>query len=159
MMRLDLSTLRVDRASPVPLYFQIERLIEQEIRGGVAEPGDQLPSEPEMAELLGVSRSVIRQAITRLEQAGLLRRARGHGTFLTQWEHRRWLLQGADGFFLQEGGVTSQVLRAQTEPLPSWASDALALPRKSSGVVLERQPGNGHEPPTIGTGLGGPRFE
>jgi len=133
-----MSGLAIDKRSPVPLYFQVERLISQEIFGEVASPGDQLPSEPELAEHFGVSRSVIRQATMRLEQEGLVRRVRGHGTYVTRQEQRRWLLQGVEGFFLQEGGVTSKVLRAEIERLPSWAADALALARGSVGVVLER---------------------
>ena len=42
-----------------------------------------LPSEPDLARNLGVSRATVRQAVTELEEAGFLRRRQGRGTFVT----------------------------------------------------------------------------
>jgi DNA-binding GntR family transcriptional regulator len=46
--------------------------------------GARLPSEPELARMLGVSRSSLRAAIALLEADGLLRRMHGSGTFVTE---------------------------------------------------------------------------
>ena len=46
-------------------------------------PGDQLPTEQELAELLGLSRSTVREALRALEQEGLLRAVQGKGRFLS----------------------------------------------------------------------------
>lgn len=48
------------------------------------EPGDRIPGELDLAEQLEVSRSVVREAISRLQSIGLLRivRGRGGGTFI-----------------------------------------------------------------------------
>src|SRR5713101_3045073 len=54
---------------------QIERLILKKLR-----PGDKLPSERELAELLGVSRSSVRDAIRSLELVGLVEPRQGEGT-------------------------------------------------------------------------------
>lgn len=54
---------------------QIERLILTKLQ-----PGDKLPSERELAEMLGVSRSSVRDAIRSLELAGLLEPRQGAGT-------------------------------------------------------------------------------
>ena len=43
-----------------------------------------LPSEPELARRLGVSRATVRHAVTELEEAGFLRRRHGRGTFITE---------------------------------------------------------------------------
>jgi DNA-binding GntR family transcriptional regulator len=133
----------IDRRSPVPLYFQLERAIEQQITSGRLRPGDRLPSEPTLTEDLQVSRSVVRQALNRLEQDGLLRRVKGRGTFVAESSPRSWLLQSGDGFFQDEVGrlgrsVTSRVLRCEVETLPSWACHALGLPEFQQGVTLER---------------------
>ena len=45
--------------------------------------GDRLPPEVAMATTLGVGRSTIREAMTRWEGLGIIRRRRGDGTFLT----------------------------------------------------------------------------
>jgi hypothetical protein len=41
-----LPTSRVDRTSPVPFYFQLKKLLAEEIVAGRWLPGDRLPSEP-----------------------------------------------------------------------------------------------------------------
>jgi hypothetical protein len=42
-----------------------------------------LPSEPELARRLGVSRATVRQAMTELVEGGFVRRRQGRGTFVT----------------------------------------------------------------------------
>jgi GntR family transcriptional regulator len=49
-----------------------------------ASPGDQLPSEPQLAVQLGVSRATLREAMRTFEIQGLLIRRQGAGTFVAQ---------------------------------------------------------------------------
>jgi GntR family transcriptional repressor for pyruvate dehydrogenase complex len=58
---------------------QIERLILKKLR-----PGDKLPSERELAENLGVSRSSIRDAIRSLELMGVVEPRQGAGTIVCE---------------------------------------------------------------------------
>jgi GntR family transcriptional regulator len=140
---LDHSTLVVDRSSPVPLYFQIYELLEQAIVSGGAKPGVRISAEPELARHFGVSRSVVRQALARLENGGLVSRHRGHGSFVADHHRRSWRLEGSAGFFEDElrrfgRRVLSHVMRCELTPLPMWASDALGVAPATSGVILER---------------------
>jgi GntR family transcriptional repressor for pyruvate dehydrogenase complex len=50
-------------------------------------PGDQLPAERELAEMLGVSRTVVRDAVQRLAGIGILEIQRGKGTFVRQAQY------------------------------------------------------------------------
>ncbi|MBA2528978.1 MAG: GntR family transcriptional regulator [Euzebyales bacterium] len=52
------------------------------IRDGVWNPGEQLPSEPELTRQLGVSRATVRAAIAELAAELLVERRRGVGTFV-----------------------------------------------------------------------------
>lgn len=52
------------------------------VESGNLNAGDRLPSEPELVERLQVSRTVLREAISRLESIGLLKVRRGLGTFV-----------------------------------------------------------------------------
>lgn len=52
------------------------------IRGGELKPGDRVPSEPELMREFGVSRSVVREAVSRLQASGLVETRQGVGTFV-----------------------------------------------------------------------------
>ena len=59
----------------------INRLTEG-MRRGELKPGDKIPTEPELAESLGVARSSIREAIKILTYLGVLESKRHEGTFV-----------------------------------------------------------------------------
>jgi GntR family transcriptional regulator len=133
----------IDRRSPVPFYFQLAEMLEEEIVSGRWEPGTRIPSENELCAHYGLSRTTIRQALARLGQEGLVRRDKGRGTYVSESRPRSWLIQSTQGFFHDEflrGGhqVTSRMLRLERVTLPRWASDALGLPPTSDGVIVER---------------------
>src|SRR5262249_36934868 len=139
----ELAEVAIDRASPLPFYFQLSQLLEQEIGSGRRPPGERLPSEPDLCARYGVSRTTVRQALARLERRGLISRRKGEGTYVRHDQPGLWLLQSSEGFFRDEVGrrgsaVTSKVLRAERGVLPDWASDALRLPRGAEGATLER---------------------
>ncbi|WP_269920221.1 FadR/GntR family transcriptional regulator [Caldifermentibacillus hisashii] len=49
---------------------------------GKLKPGDKLPSELELVEMLNVSRSVLREALISLETLGVIERRTKEGTFI-----------------------------------------------------------------------------
>jgi GntR family transcriptional regulator len=137
------SRSEIDRRSPVPFYFQMAHIINDEIRGGHWPRGERLPSEPTLSDRFDVSRTTVRQALTRLEQAGLIVRIKGRGTFVAAASTSSWLLQSSEGFFHEELDrlgvtVTSRLLRAEVAPLPSWAAEALQQEDGDDGVTIER---------------------
>jgi GntR family transcriptional repressor for pyruvate dehydrogenase complex len=52
------------------------------IRGGELRPGMRLPSEPQLVQMTGISRSSVREAVRSLQTMGLLEVRRGQGTFV-----------------------------------------------------------------------------
>jgi GntR family transcriptional regulator len=142
-LQSELPDVAIDRTSPVPFYFQLAALLEQEIASGRWEPKMRLPSEPGLCEHYGVSRTTVRQALARLEQEGLITRDKGRGTFVASSKPRSWLIQTTEGFFHDEfvrtgHRVTSRILHAGLKTLPNWACDALGLPLTTEGAVVER---------------------
>lgn len=55
----------------------VEDLVRREIRLGLLPPGSSLPSERELAELLGVGRTPVQNALKQLQSEGLIERRRG----------------------------------------------------------------------------------
>lgn len=73
------------------------KLLTERIRDGRLGAGDKLPPEAELAAELGVSRTVVREAISRLQAAGLLRTRHGVGSFvLGEAEAAALRIQAAD---------------------------------------------------------------
>lgn len=54
------------------------------IRDGVLRPGDKLPTESEIMQAFGVSRTVVREALSKLQAGGLVETHHGVGTFVLQ---------------------------------------------------------------------------
>src|SRR5215831_13281821 len=77
-MKSDFESIRRDKVYE-GVAKQIERLILKKLQ-----PGDKLPSERELAETLGVSRSSIRDAIRSLELLGLVEPRQGAGTVVRE---------------------------------------------------------------------------
>jgi glucokinase len=69
---------------PVALYHQIRCALADEIDNGQWQPGQQLPSESQLALRFGVSKITVRQAIQKLADLGYVRRERGRGTFVSK---------------------------------------------------------------------------
>ena len=133
----------IHRSSPVPFYFQLAELLEQEIVSGRWPVRSRLASEPDLCRHFGVSRTTVRQALARLEQRGLIDRLKGQGTFVRSGQPGLWRLQSSEGFFQDEVDrlgrkVTSEIIRAERTALPTWACEALELPEGSRGATLER---------------------
>jgi len=72
----------IDRNSPVPQYFQLQRWLAEQIEQGIFKPGDKIPTEAELVQIAGLARATIRQAIQNLVNMGYLTRKRKLGTFV-----------------------------------------------------------------------------
>lgn len=74
--------LRSARAEKKTLTEIAEQELRQAIAQGTFRPGTQLPTEAELCQMLGVSRTVVREALRVLEEDGLVSRRHGVGTFV-----------------------------------------------------------------------------
>jgi GntR family transcriptional regulator len=73
---------RPERGGQVPLYYQLGEILKQRLEAGDWEPGTLFPAEREIEEHFGVSRSVVRPALSLLERDGAIYRRRGSGTYV-----------------------------------------------------------------------------
>lgn len=76
--RADLAFTTVSRG--LPLSDRVAASLQESMFAGHFQPGDQLPSERQLAEQFGVSRTVIREAVRSLAAKGLLKVRSGSGS-------------------------------------------------------------------------------
>jgi GntR family transcriptional regulator len=75
---------KVNKNSPVPLYYQLKDIISELIEDEELKPNDPIPPERELCEYHGVSRMTVNKAIANLVNEGLLYREQGKGTFVAK---------------------------------------------------------------------------
>lgn len=80
-MSFDAYTL--DKNVPIPLYYQLRQIILDELNKGNLNSGDTIPTEDELCQRFGISRTTVRQAISMLVNDGFLYRVKSKGTFVS----------------------------------------------------------------------------
>ncbi|MEV6344012.1 GntR family transcriptional regulator [Actinoplanes sp. NPDC051851] len=132
--------LEIDRTSPVPIYFQLSRRMEESIERGEMVPGERLPTEIELAAALEISRPTIRRAIEELVDKGLLTRKRGVGTRVTDVQVRRRVALTSLHDDLAAAGrhPRTEVLRFEPDSVDRYAARMLGLPATERLVHVER---------------------
>ena len=117
---------------------QVVDHLEKKIFSGELEPGDLLPAERELSAELGVSRSVVREALGKLDSLGLVQRRQGSGTRVAP-PSKIPVLKGFQRIF-QAGDIDLNDLTEARLPLEITMA-RLAAQRRSEGHIrrLEEQ--------------------
>ncbi len=135
-----LRTLRVDRSSPVPLYFQVAQHLEKAIASGELPPGTLLHNEILLADQLGLSRPTMRRAMQHLVDKGMIVRRRGIGTRVVQPKVRRPLQLTSLHDDLADSGQqpSTRVLSLATVAADDELAGHLGVPPGAELVRVER---------------------
>lgn len=120
--------IKPDRRRPEPLWHQAEQALRTLIANGEWATGSQIPNEDRLGAMLGISRITVRHALRNLEDAGLVRREHGRGTFVRS----ATVVAGVRGLtsFTEEMaglGLTVGSRLLEGDILPASAAIALAL--------------------------------
>jgi GntR family transcriptional regulator len=133
---------RGSRARPRLRSASVQHELRQRIDRGELPAGSRLPSEPELAAELHVSRATLREALRAMESEGLLRRRQGSGTFVA--EHPR-MANSLDVNFgvtdaIRAAGMTAGIAdgRHWVEPAPAGEAALLGLEPGQDVLVVER---------------------
>ncbi len=73
---------RLSSTSGVATYLQLVRQVEQSLRLGLLEVGDQLPTVREVVASLAINPNTVSRAYRELELSGLVEGRQGQGTFV-----------------------------------------------------------------------------
>src|SRR6188508_232076 len=114
------NSIRINKSSRIPLYYQLAESIREQIRSGELSPGDQLPGERDLAEQVGISRMTARQAIALLVSDGAIVVRHGSGTFVAdpKLTYDALHLLGFTAEMMRQGGVAVSRVLEQTVVTP-----------------------------------------
>src|SRR5579871_3309739 len=110
------------------LYTVAQHKLMDLIRNGRLLPGAQLPAQDDLAEMLGVSRATVREAIRGIAQLGLIEQRHGVGTFVT-----------SAGWLIDEGMEVLESLESIAKR-QGWrcGSEGLGIQQATDSAVAER---------------------
>ncbi len=136
----ELEGQRLDRESPVPLWFQIAELFRVAIESGRLAPGDRLENEIEISGRLGVSRPTVRQAIQALVQKDLVVRRRGVGTIVAARRIKRLVALTSLHDDLARAGrrPETEVLNLEEQPADAARAEELGVAPGDAVLQIER---------------------
>jgi Transcriptional regulators len=131
----------INRPTHTTLTDQTVLAIQEAIRLGKFPAGSQLPPEMELLQMMGISRTTLREALRILEEQRLIRKRRGLGTFVME--------RAINKDMSQNFGITEMISQAGYTPgtrdfkiFSAKASKALAeklgIPEESLIVIIER---------------------
>lgn len=118
-------------------YVKIYDALYLKIMNGEFPPGSQLPSEPELARMMGVSRMTLRQALSLLKEDGLISNARGKGTFIIDGKNNITFEQPFTGHPVYNWcSVTPEKTELEFRIEPPSESITRTLQQKTPAVVI-----------------------
>ncbi len=143
-----LRALKIDRTSPVPLYFQVAQHLETAISSGRIPAGTLFENEIALAERLGLSRPTMRRAMQHLVDKGLVVRRRGIGTRVVQPKVRRPLELTSlfDDLAGSNQAPATQVLSFESVEADATVAEKLAVDEGSTVCKIERLRSAGEMP-------------
>lgn len=132
----------IDFDSNIPYYIQLVGLLKESINKEQWEPGERIPSEPELCATYGVSRTVVRQALLELELEGLINRRKGKGTFVSERKINESLVQKLTGFYqdMVDRGLkpVTEVLVHEVQPATPKIAEQLGIEPGTDVFCIER---------------------
>lgn len=128
---------------PIPLYFQLETLILEEIENGTYPVGSMIPTEKELSQMFDVSRTTVRQAIADLVQKERLYRTKSKGTFVahpkTSQDFMHTILSYDEDVRAAGRTPGTEVLELNVVELPQDVAYAMEMAPGSKAVYLYRK--------------------
>ena len=131
----------LDRQSAVPLYYQIQRFLLEQIHSGAFRPGEAISSEQQISARLRVSRMTVRQALKSLCDQGVLYSQRGKGTFVSEVKlekNFRNVLSFTAEMSKTGSRPSSKVLSFSIAPADINAAKALRIKTQGRVISLRR---------------------
>lgn len=101
---------KVDKNSPVPIYYQIYKEIKGLIEKGELKPFDKISGDLELSKILNIHTKTVRKAYEELKKEGLIKRIKKQGTFITEKARK---ISHSIGFFYFSEAEEVMIKRAE----------------------------------------------
>lgn len=133
----------LNKNTPIPLYFQLEELILEEIENGTYPPGSMIPTEKELSQMFDISRTTVRQAIMDLVQKERLYRTKSKGTFVahpkTSQDFMHTIMSYDDDVRSSGKVPSTEVLKLDVVNLPHEIAKEMDQEPGAKAVLLYRK--------------------
>lgn len=131
---------KVNKRSRLPAYAQLANILRTGISQGEYPPGERLPSESALAKNHGVSAMTARQAVSVLEEEGLIRRIQGKGTFVRKVgvATSSFELEALRAILGDKENLAVRIVNAAVKKTPGIEKELLNLPPEAPVILVER---------------------
>lgn len=133
----------LDKTVPIPLYYQLKTILNEEISNGSYPPDSPIPTESEISLMFAISLTTVRQAITEMVQEGKLYRLKSKGTFVAHPKINQGFMKQLQSFndeIAASGRVPStKVLSLEVVPIPEIMAEYGGLSPTSKSIMLYRK--------------------
>ncbi len=131
----------LSRVSKLPLYQQLYDILLRKIRRGEWQPGEMIPTEPELMESYRVSRTTVRQTLDMLVNEGFIYREQGRGTYVAHPTVEQALIRiisFTDDMRRRGIEPGTRVLSSRLTPAPEDIAERLAIQPGEELAYLKR---------------------
>lgn len=143
----------IDKTVPVPMYYQLKKIIQEEIVEGALSVDDMIPTEKEISEMFQLSRTTVRQAILELTQEGYLYRVKSKGTFVSRPKDTQSFIQRLESFDAHIKRLNqvprTEILSCKVMPMPTNVATILRCEAGAKAIQLIRLRFADNEPVVI----------
>lgn len=140
----------IDKATPIPLYFQLKHILLEMINKSELNPGEMIPTEFELCKIFDISRTTVRQALSELVNEGIFYRVKGRGTFVAQDKIIQDVINEKEAYtnekFNRISGASCKVLEYNIVAAPSTIAATLKIPINHDVISLKKLICIDHQP-------------
>lgn len=131
---------KIDKRSRLPAYAQLANILRSGISHGEYPPGDRLPSESALAKFHGVSAMTARQAVSVLEEEGLVRRIQGKGTYVRKMgvTTSSFEMVALKSILSDRKNLAVRIIQASVKKTPGMEKEMLQVKPDQPVIMVER---------------------
>lgn len=139
---MNFGNIKLDKGLKTPLYAQLKETLLSAIWNEELLPGDLLPTETALSEMLGISKATVRQCMGELSNEGYIEKRRNRGTIVLDRKLNLGFSETISDYTnrVKEMGLSpkTKLLQLSVEDCNKKTAQMLALPESTKVIRLTR---------------------